>query len=187
MSYEFHKSDFLELNQRFLGFPWLSFLLHVDPIPLVATLRCFIHHIAHQRIFYTIPVRVENPELAESWHFHWLLVLCLLISFSVCGMPSWAWTEFSSLIWNMESSVHAFHRGLSPVISGNSAQRISAQHVGLPWRKEMSLPFDGREQQITLDHFSPICNTWHTNTGNGWKTWYLGNWTLFKCKNWGRC
>lgn len=49
--------------------------------------------------------------------------------FSLSGMPSWAWTELSSLICNVEFSVHTFHHGLSLFISGNFAQRISAEHV----------------------------------------------------------
>lgn len=67
--------------------------------------------------------------------------------------------------------------GLSLVISGNSAQRISAEHVleGYCTGRRQVCLLTAENSKLQWIIFNSICNIWHTNTGDGWKTWYVGN------------
>ena len=129
MPYKFHKSDFLELNQTSLiSLTYFSFYCGLD------SLSCdfaFLHppHSTSKSILYNF-CKTWKPRTCRVIAFPPIvdIMFCLFLFLSLecpagLGLNSSLWSAARTFLHMRSTS------GPSLVISGNSAQRINAEHV----------------------------------------------------------
>lgn len=76
----------------------------------------------------------------------------------------------------------------SRVISENSAGTISrACSRGLWESKRHVCPLKAETRKLPWVIVNSICNIWHANGEDGWRTWNFGNGIFLKYKNGGHC